>query len=256
MGVGTQDGKLFYGWNANKNMSADQFLENSALFKNLENIIQKYELFLGSANITDTIRVSEQEFRYPSGKCFDFKFMISAEKQMKGGEVLDFRLGLEDKTNTEINVKLTDPNREYFLSDDFTFFGNSIMKQLDPSQKSNMAIYKVQVKENIGCEEDSEANCKDYTTEGRGSYKQCVMAAVEEKFLSVYGCMPPWFTDNIHQVCHQGLSEEEWKNISENIFPTMQKKFMKVKHDSYIFGQNRGYIMLGYIMLGLATFHR
>ena len=71
------------------------------------------------------------------------------------------------------------------------------------------------------------------------------MAAVEEKFLSVYGCMPPWFTDNIHQVCDQGLSEEEWKNISEEIFPTMQKKFMKVKHVILNICQNRGYIRLG-----------
>ena len=116
--------------------------------------------------------------------------------------------------------------RSHFVSEEFSYTGKDTKQPLD---RPGFVVYKIQIKGNIDSEEDSEANFKNYKDIGEGSYRQCVKTAVEEKFLSVYGCMPPWFTDDVHQVCDQGLSKQEWKIISEDVFPTMQQTFRKVK---------------------------
>ena len=233
-GIKTLNGETFHGWHGNASMSTEDFLENAFSFKHMKSVILEYGLFLGNENLTDAVKILEQKIQYPQGKCFDIRIKMHSDTFITVDEVVE--LWLELKHEEQFEVKISDPFRNHFLSDEFSFFGKDIKQS---------GVYEIQIKENIDSEEDSEANCKDYTTEGRGSYKQCVMAAVEEKFLSVYGCMPPWFTENIHQVCDQGLSEEEWKNISKKIFPTMQKKFMKGKYISLNVGQNRGYIRLG-----------
>jgi hypothetical protein len=111
----------------------------------------------------------------------------------------------------------------------FIFSGNEIKKSLSPKKRATMDIYRVKIQENTDCEEDKEANCKEY---GNGkmikSFKQCVETIVEEKFLKQFECIPPWFTENVADICEQSFSNEQWKNISDLVFPTLDSTFLKV----------------------------
>ena len=173
---------------------------------------------MGNTNLTDAVDISEQKIRFPEGKCFDIKIKINTNSDFKDTEVVDFMLKSIIKRNEEIQVKISDPFQSHFKSDKFSFSGKDIKKNLDITGSN---VYNLRMTENIGSEKDQEENCEDYTDEGKGSYHQCVKTVVDKKFLSVYGCMPPWFTDDIHEVCEQGLSKEEWKNISDLVYPAM-----------------------------------
>ena len=42
--------------------------------------------------------------------------------------------------------------------------------------------------------------------------------------------MPPWFTENIADMCDTTYTKEQWKNMSELIFPTLDNTFLKVNN--------------------------
>ena len=169
--------------------------------------------------MSDFVNIRERKFRYPDGKCFDFDINIKLLNSFS--KVLSLILGFNDE-NTTITMRITDPHREYFLSDVFTFSGKEINKTLSPEYKPTMDIFKVQVQENIDCEEDKESNCEEYENgKMMKSFKQCVQSVVEEQFLKQFGCMPPWSTENMADICEKYFSNEQWKNISDLIFPTL-----------------------------------
>ena len=220
-----KDGGTFYGWHGNQNINTKQFLENSVSFKTLESVINEYQLLLGNTNITDAVEISEQKIIFPEGKCFNMKIKINTNYVFKDAEVVEFKLTSKIIRNKEIQVKISDPFHSHFQSDKFSFSGIDIKKNLSIT---GQIVYNLRMTEKNGSEKDQEANCEDYTDEGKGSYNQCVKTVVDKKFLSVYGCMPPWFTDDIHEVCEQGLSKEEWKNISDLVYPAMHATYKKV----------------------------
>ena len=211
-GEGKHNGRAFYGWNGYETTGIKNVFENAFLFKNFRTAISEFHLFLGDENISEFVNIIERNFRFPDGKCFDFKINISSKYDYSFGKVMDLELILEDR-NATARVSITDPYREYFLSDVFTFSGKEIKKTLNPEIGHSYDIYKLQILQNIHSEDDKEANCKEYTSEEKGSFKECVKFVVEEKFLKKFGCMPPWFTENIAYMCNLSLSYETWKNM-------------------------------------------
>ena len=152
------------------------------------------------------------------------------------------RIIFQEYGNNTINIKITDPNREYFLSDEFTFFGKEIKKRPNPNKAATLDIYRVQIKENEALEEDKEANCEDYEKEENESFKQCVQSAVEKQFLGQFYCIPPWFTENIADMCDNTYTKEQWKNMSELIFSTLDNTFLKVNTLKYQHTQNNHHL--------------
>ena len=71
-------------------------------------------------------------------------------------------IAFKQESGVEVILKITDPNREHFMSDSFSFPGREIKKRLDPKHIANLDIYKVQLQEFYNLEEDKEANCKNY----------------------------------------------------------------------------------------------
>ena len=41
--------------------------------------------------------------------------------------------------------------------------------------------------------------------------------------------MPPWFTENVGNFCSETYTMEQWKNMSDYIFPTMDNTFIEVR---------------------------
>ena len=51
---------------------------------------------------------------------------------------------------------------------------------------------------------------------------------VEDLFINKFGCMQPWFTENVGNLCSEKYTVEQWKNMSDYIFPTMDNTFIHV----------------------------
>ena len=71
-------------------------------------------------------------------------------------------LEFHDLSNSSIFLRITDPYREYFLSDVFTFSGSEIKKSLDPEEENVYDIFKIQIQKNVYRDDDKEVNCKEY----------------------------------------------------------------------------------------------
>ena len=226
-GIVKYNDQPFYGWNGNGTHKIDQVFENASMLKNFSSIAKSYTLNYGGGNETDSLEIKERKFRYPDGKCFDLNIKLDASKNVE--QNADLKIIFQEYGNNTVNIKITDPNREYFISDEFTFFGKEIKK---PPLLNNVAptldIYRVQIKEHVALEEDKEANCEDYEEEEKESFKHCVKSVVEKQFLGQFSCMSPWFTENIADMCDNTYTKEKWKNMSELIFPTLDNTFLKV----------------------------
>ena len=57
-------------------------------------------------------------------------------------------------------------------------------------------------------------------------FKQCVQSVDKIFLLNQFVSMPPWLTENV--VVLPFLSNEQWKNISDLVFPTLDSTFLKV----------------------------
>ena len=88
-----------------------------------------------------------------------------------------------------------------------------------------MDIYKLQLHEFDNLEADKEANCQNYEKDINKSFKASV---VKNQFLKKFGCIPPWFTENEGNFCSETYTVEQWKNMSDYIFPTMDNTFIQV----------------------------
>ena len=222
-GIGEKDGKPFFGWNGNKSTDMSELFEMAFMFKNFSNIVQKYKLYLDDAKKTNCLKIKERKFRYPDGKCFDI--IVDIDPADHKTKVIAFIIYFKEVENITVHVKISDPHREHFLSDMFSFSGAEIKKILDPSHDKTIDIYRVQINENIDIEEDQETNCKRYQKQKNESFKQCVKILVEEKFKEEIGCIPPWFVESVDDICDKSYTEKYWGNM---IFPTLDNTFLEV----------------------------
>ena len=226
--MGVHNGQNFGGWNGNDSIDIETLFENASMFNRLKSPPFSYYLQWGNLKVSEFVTIIEQTFKYPDGKCFNIEIKINSDLNYILSSVPSLMLGFEN-ANASVTVRITDPYREYFLSDVFTFSGKEITKNLHPQYENNADIYKVKIQENMDCEEDKEVKCQDYRNKETGSFKECVQSVVEERFLKGFGCMPPWFTENIEDMCNlQSFSFKTWTNISNDIFPTMDDTFLEV----------------------------
>ena len=171
------------------------------------------------------LEITERKFRYPDGKCFDINVTIG-DDGLGLEEVVDLTVWFTEDENSLVDIKITDPHRDYFLSDKFSFSGDRIRKHLDDTHEPSFDTYRVEVQQFNEQQEDQQVKCKFY---GKNeTFKQCVQDFVEEKYLKEFECVPPWFTENIVYACNELDSEQQWKNMSDLIFPTLDAKFLKV----------------------------
>ena len=222
-GQGNYDGQMFYGWSGNDSTSISKLFENASMLKNFSSVVAHHTLFIGTENQTNSVVVRERKFRYPDGKCFDLNINIDENKNVESN--LDLKIFFRKFANMTVNIKITDPNREHFISNEFTHNGNKIKKH--DEEKAALDIYRVEIHENIEMEEDAEAKCREY--ERKEGYKNCVERVVSEEFLTEYGCIPPWFTEKTEIMCHKTVNTSaKWDNMSQLIFPTLDRSYFKV----------------------------
>ena len=138
--------------------------------------------------------------------------------------MIDLWILNENVKNGRLDVKISDPNGEHFQPDPFSFSGAKISKNV---KENTFDIYRVKVYEKENLELDSENDCKEY--EDIEGFKKCVENVVRSFFLSKVGCLPPWFTETVSDMCSEVLSKTEWMNVSSFLFPYFDSNFVKVR---------------------------
>ena len=63
---------------------------------------------------------------------------------------------------------------------------------------------------------------------GKDGFKDCVQSLVSDQYQRDNGCIPPWFTENLLEMCNQTISNDKEVNISASIFPTFDQTFLQV----------------------------
>ena len=172
------------------------------------------------------LKVIERNFLYPEGKCLELKIDLDS----MGQQIDHFEISIYFKPmkNTSAKLFLTDPHRHYFLRDIFTYSGELIETSLENVAVNNFNIYRIQIDEHLELEKDTDNDCNDYKTGQFGSFKDCINFHVENTIFKDFECIPPWFTEKIENICPKSFKSEEWKNMSNLIFPTFDSTFKKV----------------------------
>jgi hypothetical protein len=147
----------------------ENIFENSMNFKNLSSIVSIISLQLDDKAARNMLKIIERKYKYPKGKCLDIK--IGIDPEFNKDKAVSLLIGFKQKSGIEVILKMTDPNREYFMSDSFSFSGKEIKKRLDPKHITKMDIYKVQLHEFDNLGEDKEANCRNYEKDTNKSFK-------------------------------------------------------------------------------------
>ena len=219
------EGELF-GWNGNSSVGVEQFFENAYIVKNISTLLKEWNFYMDDKRKNRFVKILERKYKYPDGKCLDV--MIDTDHKEFHPMVVSLILLFNEIKNADtINIRITDPLREYFLTDIFSFSGKEIKKSLNSDKTSN--IYRIQIKEFVQLEDDDESNCLNYHLMTKG-YKTCVLQKVQDVFLPQYGCLPPWFAqENPQIICSKSFNEKEWKNMSELIFTYLDSTFTEVR---------------------------
>ena len=129
----------------------EKIFENAVNFKNISGIYTS--LLLDNKKARTGLEIRERKYKYPEGKCFEIK--IDIDPALIGDKCVDLLILLGQKEQVKVNLKITDPNREYFMSDSFSFSGREIKKNLDPKLGTTLDIYRVQMHEFENLEEDN-----------------------------------------------------------------------------------------------------
>ena len=66
--------------------------------------------------------------------------------------------------------------------------------------------------------------CKTYIEKGT-SYATCVETVLRDKFLEVFGCLPPWFQFSSNLTCHESLSHER---VNESAIPEIYTEMLRL----------------------------
>ena len=60
-------------------------------------------------------------------------------------------------------------------------------------EENTVDIYNIELTQTLELEEDEAAACTDYKNTRYKNYGNCIIAQIEETFMPILGCVPPWF---------------------------------------------------------------
>ena len=115
----------------------------------------------------------------------------------------------------DVKIYLNDPNG----CNDHYNPGNAL-------ELNQYQVFDVAITQNEQSPNDKSVNCEEYDS-SRG-YHDCVTKTAEDKFLSIIGCVPPWFSDNEDLVCQN----KDIKSVNQRI------KYNRTLYDQHIVGKS------------------
>ena len=82
-------------------------------------------------------------------------------------------------------------------------------------------IFDVTVEQTEQSSEDPRVSCESY--DNTLGYYDCVTRAAEDTFVSIMGCVPPWFSDNQELVCQNQDIDSVNNRLEVNITKYIDK---------------------------------
>jgi hypothetical protein len=202
-------GKDTIGWAGNGTMTTKELIEKAYTWKNETDIVthagfhdDAYYSNLTQPDYSLILGLQEEEMHYPEGKCFRVTGIKDKMKANGNVEIdFEFRNVVE---RMEVSVFITDPHREYWKRDMFSYSGVPIKWLIGNSTGKTIDVYHLKVSETEDLEDDHESLCEDYFP--ITAYGRCVETSTQQDYLDTLGCVPPWFwVSSSHNVC-QGKS--------------------------------------------------
>lgn len=210
------------GWTS-ENFSAKQIFEESYRKPKIEELFREDSFLKFDKTIRKRLEWIEKPMVYPEGRCLMLN--LTKTNHLETTIILKFK-NTSFAGNLELTI--TDPHREYYKPDIFSFSGERIIFDFSKGtyarfQKMNLSLclldfntfiaYRIKLHQTEDLQEDSRAKCREY--DGEESFRRCSRRALDENYQDKLGCSPPWFNNDYSTVCNRTLSRAEIDNIWE-----------------------------------------
>ena len=205
----------FVGWNGDKdyNMSSHEILEESLLFPGGQGHLRYAKYFQGVGGLKDA-NVTFRMLISPLGRCM----VISPPSQEYSGHFKpdSLRMVFTDAflkhlrfSSEKLRVFFVDNrNSPKYNLDNMEMVGDQI--EIGPDQKAFSFRTRISRSEHVTG--DPLFDCALYTEDN--SFEDCIKKDFKKTFETTFGCQPPPFADNIHNICNQKFSfspNETWE---------------------------------------------
>ena len=205
----------FIGW-ADKNTSTLESLRRRAQVKNYSDLVNvsfsSDDLMYN--NESTTLQYERLRIMKIHGQCYSVVLPNEeVEKRLKRSFMFSVTLVLSK--SVDVNIYLDDPN----VYNGYYNPGNAL-------ELNQYQVFDVAITQNEQSPHDPSVHCEEYNST-RG-YHDCVTKTAEDKFLSIIGCVPPWFSDNEDLVCQN----KDVKSVNQRI------KYNRTLYDQHIVGKS------------------
>ena len=185
----------FVGW-ATENMSTFENLKSRARVTNVSDLVDHAWLpkNVWSGDQGPMLEVERLRIMHHEGQCFTL-VIPKEEISKKISETDNFIVGVTFKNNIAFKIYLLDPN---------TYNGYSIPRERKLAHglnDGNFKVFDVSVAQVEKSPHDPAVVCESYQT--NNGFFDCVTERAEKRFISLIGCVPPWFTDDEKKVCQK-----------------------------------------------------
>ena len=213
-----------------ENMTIEETFKHVYAKPLIDSLISNNSFMKLNGTLREPLKWIEVPMVYPEGRCLKLNFTKTSFKETT--LILKFE---QTSFQGALELSITDPHREYYKPDVFTFTGDKIkldfreagkdyvydflkVEILHVADLGNVFLtFRIKISETKDKEEDQETKCSSYSS--NFTYKTCTLRSLGEVYESKLGCQPPWFSNNYSTVCNRKFTEEEVvKHLGVDVF--------------------------------------
>ena len=139
-----------------------------------------------------------------------------------------------------MKIGISDPHRNHWQTDVFTYSGDPIIKDISNVNDEDSIfqdVYNIVVRETVDLQKDPKSQCLDYPLSTYKNYKTCVDLQINNKFRAILNCIPPWFRLNDNDTLCTGKQDPKhgeevntliWKFLDMTLFQVREAIFLNV----------------------------
>ena len=203
IGIDPDDEMTFVGWTV-ENVSTQNYLKSKTKVQDISDLLKVAWVANASWGWTDgsvhlTHFFEPMRITFYDGRCFSLVVpKEEVEKNLLGSNRFIMALGL--KEDARVKVFFGDPNiyNGYF----------NPAEEIPVDNNGFFQMFDVGLEQIVQSPNDPRVNCQRY--DAIDGFYNCVTKKLEETFMNLIRCVPPWFTDNQEKVC-------QYKDNQQNV---------------------------------------